>query len=726
MIMSSRSKLNVRMAVAASLALPLAALAGAVAETTLDEVLVTAQKRSQNIQDVPIAVTAVDSEAVVNAGIVNIQDLGQIVPTLTVSNAVGIGFSYLRGIGTTAIGPGIEYPVSMYMDGVYLASTTATLLDFGNIDRVEVLKGPQGTLFGRNATGGLIGIFTRDPDQQFRSSGDVSFDNYQSIKAKLYVGGGVAANLAADISVNAGTQGEGWGENLVTGNDVFRNRHNITARSKWVYTPGEATKVTLIGDYTDFKHSSNGQRLYPGTLPNAGYGAAPQPAHGAWDIIADVDPLFTNKSGGASLKLEHDFGGVDFLSLTAYRDSESTLFWDVDFTEVPWLIGDLVDAESQFSQELQLSSNSSGLFNWTAGVYYFRAVGEYKPTAIEGNLVRAIFGPTAVRLEPFNKQVSDAIAGFAQGTFAISEATNLTTGIRYSSEKRTLSGSTFLFDTAVPGAIPLGTTPEKSLKFKKPTYRIALDHKFNDEVMGYISWNTGFKSGGWNTQQAADPSFKPEYVKAYEAGFKSDLLGRRLRLNAAAFYYDYSNIQVQKVGTTNTGIINGAAATIKGIETELDFAASENLRLSGGVAWLHSRFDTFTNAPFRQTNPVSVAPGDASGNTIPFSPEFQIMANADLRTPLANGAELHFLGSLQFNDGMYFEADNQLKQKSYARINAGVRWNAADGRYNVKLWANNLTNEKVISYSSTLGDGTRDVTYQPPRTYGLTVGYDFK
>ncbi|MCC6630460.1 MAG: TonB-dependent receptor [Gammaproteobacteria bacterium] len=725
--MNSRYNTHVRLAVAATLALPMITLAGEAADgAVLDEVVVTAQKRSQNIQDVPIAVTAVDSEAVLNAGIVNIQDLGQIVPTLTVSNAVGIGFSYLRGIGTTAIGPGIEYPVSMYMDGVYLASTTATLLDFGNIDRVEVLKGPQGTLFGRNATGGLIGIFTRDPTQEFRSSGDVSFDNYQTAKAKLYVGGGVTENLAADISVNAGTQGEGWGKNLVTGNDVFRNRHNITARSKWVYTPGDATKLTLIGDFTDFKHSSNGQRLYPGTLPAPGYGAAPQPAHGAWDIISDVDPVFTNTSGGVSLKLEQEVGSLNMMSLTAYRDSESTLFWDVDFTEVPWLIGDLVDAESQFSQELQLSSASDGPFNWTAGVYYFRAIGEYKPTAIEGNLVRAIFGPTAQRLEPFNKQVSDAIAGFAQGTFTLSPSTNLTTGIRYSSEKRTLSGSTFLYDSAVSGPISLGTTPKKSLKFKKPTYRVALDHQFNDDVMGYVSWNTGFKSGGWNTQQAADPSFKPEFVKSYEAGFKSDLLGRRLRFNGAAFYYDYSNIQVQKVGTANTGIINGAAATIKGIEAELQLAATDNLLLSGGMAWLHSRFDTFTNAPFRQTNPVRVEPGDASGNVIPFSPEFQVMANADYTRPLVSGAELHFLASLQYNDGMYYEADNQLRQKGYAKVNLGVRWDAADGRYNVKLWANNLTNEEVVSYSSTIGDGTRNVTYQPPRTYGITVGYDFK
>jgi iron complex outermembrane recepter protein len=296
-------------------------------ETVLDEVVVTAQKRAQNMQDVPVAVTAVSSAAITDAGIVNIQDLGQVVPTLTVSNAVGIGFSYLRGIGTTAIGPGIEYPVSMYMDGVYLVSTTATLLDFGNIERVEVLKGPQGTLFGRNATGGLIGIFTRDPGQELRSSGDISFDNYQSVKAKGYVGGGITDSLAADISINAGTQGEGYGKNLVTGNDVFRNRHNATVRSKWVYAPSDATKWTFIADYTDFKHSSNGQRLYPGTLPSPVYGAAPQPEHSAWDIIADVDPIFTNKSGGASLKLNQEVGGVDFLSLTAYRDSRSTLFW---------------------------------------------------------------------------------------------------------------------------------------------------------------------------------------------------------------------------------------------------------------------------------------------------------------------------------------------------------------------------------------------------------------
>jgi outer membrane receptor protein involved in Fe transport len=269
------------------------------------------------------------------------------------------------------------------------------------------------------------------------------------------------------------------------------------------------------------------------------------------------------------------------------------------------------------------------------------------------------------------------------------------------------------------------TTPA-SLSFNKPTFRVALDHRFSPEVMTYASFNTGFKSGGFNTQFTTQPSFLPESVKAYEIGIKDDLLDRRLRLNFAAFDYDYKNIQVQKVGVSNTGIINGASARIYGIDSDFEAVFTDNFKITGSAAYLHATFESFTDAPIGSPGGgIPTYPGDASGNDIPKSPHFTVNLTPDYRIPLSNGSSLHLNATYQYNSGFYFEPDNLLKQSAFTRINASGRWESADERYYMRLWIENLTNQAVVNYSSTLGDGTRDITYEAPRQYGISVGYKF-
>ncbi|MEY2854743.1 MAG: hypothetical protein RL030_1875 [Pseudomonadota bacterium] len=705
-----------------ALLVPFAVQAQAVeasSNTQLDEVVVTAQKRSERLQDVPISVSALSGEALENSGIRNMQDLGLVVPSLSIASAVGFTITYLRGVGSTAIGPGIEVPISIYLDGVYYASTTSSMFDLSNIERVEVLKGPQGTLFGRNATGGLIQVITRDPTQDFRMSGDLTYANYDAAKARVYVAGGIAENVAADFSIQASRQGEGWGTNLFTGTDVNKSDHNVALRSKWLFTPSDATKITLIGDYTDVDNSMNGQKIAPGSVPNPALNSPPQPEQDPWDMFADADPRFTNRNYGASLKFEQDVGFATLTSLTAYRDSKSSLFWDVDFTPVHHLTGDLVNLETQFTQELQLSSAADSQLQWTAGLFYFDAVGKYDPAGVtSGN---GLFGPFT-RVDPYGEQATRSVAGFGQGTYGIAVDTNLTIGVRYTTEKRTLSGYTNGFIGDSP-AIPLGTTPKKSVTFSKPTYRVALDHRFSPEMLAYVSFNTGFKSGGWNTQFVTDPPFLPETINAYETGLKTDLFDRRLRLNTAAFYYDYKNIQVQKVGLASTGIINGAAATIYGADIDFEAAITDAFRISGSAAYTNATFDEFTNAPFGSPGGgVPTYPGDASGNDIPKSPSFQATIVGDYRIDLNGGAAVHLTGTYLYNSGYAHEADNIFLQPAVSRLNAAAQWVSATRRYNVRLWANNITNEAVSSYSSTLADGTRNVSYEAPRTYGVTVG----
>lgn len=688
-------------------------------------IMVTAQRRDERLQDVPIAVQTQSAAQLETRGIEGVQALGEVVPSLSVSSAVGFAITFLRGVGSTAIGPGIETPVSIYVDGIYYASSTSALFDFNNISRIEVLKGPQGTLFGRNATGGLIQVVTADPSQDFQLETGVSIDNYLTTQGDFYVSGGIANGIAADLSVSASTQGEGWGVNIPTGDEVNRNIHNISLRSKWLFELGDNTEARLIGDFTDMANSFNGQRVFPGTDLPAFLGASDEPGD-AWDLNGDVVPRVDNRNWGLSLQVDHDLGDVTFSSISAYRDSDTRLRWDIDFTPVPHFEGDLTDLERQFSQELQLSSNGSGPFVWTAGAFYFRARGIYDPSQVfSRDTPNNLFGPFESILL-FGDQLTESIAGYGQGTLALGPDTNLTLGARYTYEKREIDGRTEAIAFGDTTPVLLETTPHDEISFEKPTFRVSLDHRFSPDVLAYVSFNTGFKSGGFNTQFSTDPAFLPETINAYEFGLKTDFLNDNLRLNFASYYYDYKNIQVQKVGIAATGIINGASARIFGAEVDFDANLSSAFNLAGSVAYTNAEFEEFDNAPFTAPNGgVPTFPGDASGNRMPKAPRLQANLSATYRADLADGSELTFNTTGIYSSRYFFEAHNLVSQDPFGKLNASLAWRSADDHYSVRIFGNNITNEAIGTYSSTLADGTINISYEPPRIFGIAFDYRY-
>jgi outer membrane receptor protein involved in Fe transport len=688
------------------------------------DIVVTAQRRSERLQDVPISVSAISGSALASAGVTNVQDLGQLVPTLSVTSAVGFTITFLRGVGSTAIGPGIENPVAIYLDGVYYASTASSLFDLTNIDRIEVLKGPQGTLFGRNATGGLIQVLTRDPTQDLRVNAHVGYGNYDTFTGDAYISGGIAPNLAADLSVQGGTSGDGYGTNLFNGDDTYRTNHNISVRSKWVLTASDTTTITAIGDFTDQRNSFNAHRLAIGTNANPAYNNPPQGGD-EWDQNTSTSPLFENRNYGGSLRIEHETGFANISNIAAYRESETQFIFDADYTSVPFLAVDLLDREKQFSNEFQISSLAGSDLRWTAGIFYFNARGQYDPARVvfNGDGTTA-FPPFPLQvIETFGDQRTESVAGYGQATYEILPATNLTLGGRYTYERRELFGSDrgFLADGTAIG--PLGPDVNPSITFNKPTFRVSLDHRVSAEVLAYASVNTGFKSGGFNTQNPRDPAYKPEELTAYEVGLKTDLLDRRLRLNLASYYYTYKNIQVPKIGLSSVGIINGASARIYGVEADFEAAVTNNFRLTGGAAYTNAEFEDFPDAPIGTINGgVPVVTGDASGNRIAKTPRLQATLNMDYRIDLAD-SEVHLNTSINYNSGYFLEADNLFKQPRHVRINASVLWDIAD-RYTIKAWVNNITNQAIIKYSGTIQDGSRNVSYEAPRTYGITLGYE--
>ncbi len=691
----------------------------------LSEIIVTANRRAENLQNVPISVAAVSGASLANSGVANLQNLSNVVPGFAVQEA-GFETTHLRGVGSSAIGPGIENPIAVYVDGVYYPLVTSGLVEFLDVAQVEVLKGPQGTLFGRNATGGLVQVTTKTPTQAPHMDADVSFGNYETGKADFYVTGGLTDKLAADFALEVSGQGEGYGLNHATGKDVYQNDSTVDARSKWIFDATPTTRITTIFDYAQSRNSFVGIEMIPGTKVPPFLGPTYRYSN-PWDTDTSTQPLLDTKGGGVSTKLEQDLGFARFTDIVAFRQSAFFYAIDTDGTATPFQGTHLFEENHSFSEEAQLQSEKHDPIQYTAGLFYFTNEGKYGP----GSQIQ-FPGPAFNPIAPFDalgiigEEVSTSAAGYVQASTQILPATNLTLGARYTYEKRELSGSE---SGVVPGDITVATllTADKSKDYYRPTFRVALDHRFSDEVLAYASFNTGFKSGGFNTQSLTDAAFAPETLNAYEAGLKTDLLDHRVRLNGAFFYYDYQHVQVELLEGAGTGIINGPNAVVYGTDIDFEAKVTQALTLSGGLEYVHDRFNSATpTVPIGTPGggvPLSVE-GSADGNRLPVTPDAVVDLKGDYQFELLGGktnADLTY----QYNTGWYAEPDNVIHQPSFSLLNASLRWKSPNDTYTVALYGTNLTNSAVQSFAATVTPGVQLRTLAPPRLYGITLGYHF-
>jgi len=688
----------------------------------IPEIIVTAQRRNESLQDVPIAVSAVSAAQLELQGITSTLDIGRAVPSLIVTQTFGYVLPRIRGVGNSVVGAGYESGVATYIDGVYLAAAPAGLLSLNNIEQIEVLKGPQGTLFGRNATGGLVSIITREPSLTPGGTIELSYGDYQTATTNLYLTGGLGSSVAADFAGHISTQGQGYGINRFNGRDVNRMDNDTALRSSLLVTPGEDTKIRLTLDYEQNKGSNYGAvRLAPGTSTFFPQG----PIQSAWDVDSDDQPYNQYKGGGITARIEQNLGFGKLTSISAYRESQNVIGVDADATPTPLL--DLIEAQrdKQISEEINLTSDQSSFIKWVAGLYYFGASSSYDPSqaAFIGFLQPSTpFGPIAA-LNNFGRERTESYAGYAQATAPVAKDTNLTVGLRYSSERHILDG----YQTIDIAGGPTGLeTPfaEQTRSFSDPTWRVSLDHRFSPELMVYVSENRGFKSGGFNPQVPTDPAYDPEKLDAYEIGIKSDLFNRRLRLDAAAFYYDYTNLQVAKFTGSQTTYYNGAAARIYGLDTDFEIRPVTNLTVSGGFTLLNDRFTNFPNAVFALQVPggLDTEIRSAAGNRLPQTADFTATLNADYHLPTSfGGAGLDL--SYGYNSGYYSQPDNILRQPSYSTLAASLRFELKNGVL-LSVWGCNLTNAKI---AQTLAAGSFNsiVSYAPPLTYGATVSAKF-
>ncbi|WP_157219545.1 TonB-dependent receptor [Flavisphingomonas formosensis] len=673
-------------------------------EAQVQDIVVTAQRRSENLQNVPIAVTAITSERMATQGITGTLALTAIAPSLQINQTSNFGSIYLRGVGSNLADPTSEPSVATYIDGVYISSPQGNFFSFNNIERIEVLKGPQGTLFGRNATGGVIQIVTRDPSHTPSADFSVGYGNYNTISGSFYGTTGLTKTLAVDFAAIYQNQLDGFGRNITLNKDIFRS-DNVGFRSKLLWTPADGTKIVLSGDYSR-SYNNDSYQYGPGVIsPAYGRELYAGPYNSTGNLLTSVN----TKSWGGSLRVEQDLGSVKLTSITSRRQLRSNFVLDSD--QGPLTIGgsEYFSYARNWSQEFQLSNQNKGNFDWVVGLYYFDNAGGYRPW-------HSIGGGFFWNAE----QTTKAWAGYGQATLRLDSGTSITGGLRWTTEDQAMRSINL-------------TTPANAASFstnhKKLTWRIAIDQKLTDGVMVYASYNRGFKSGGYNLLDTASlnkvpalqniPSYNPEVVDAYEVGLKSYLFDRRVRFNLAGFYYNYKDIQLQKTVLVGNLILNAANARIKGVEAELEAAVTHGFTLRAGASVLDTEYRDFLSAPAVTMNGVG-STINASGNDLVAAPKFTGNIGGEYRFELGENAITASVNAV-YNDGFFWHPDNRLRQPSYTLLNSTITWDLVGGKYQVRVWGKNLTNARYFRSEAEV-QGRGDWTLQaPPRTYGITL-----
>lgn len=692
--------------------------------TQLQEIVVTAQRRAQNLQRIPISVAAVSGADLETRGIEAVTDLGSSVSGLVFQRINGIVLPFLRGVGNTGNAAGNEASVATYVDGVYYPRPISSFFDLKNVERVEVLKGPQGTLFGRNSTGGVINIITRDPSHDFGLSASAAYGRFNSVQGDAYITGGLSDTVAMDLSVSAKT-GDGFGNNIATGGR-FGYEDSVLVRSKLLWTPGADTRITLSGFYSGSKQSSQ-RASFPGYSSKSFLTGTILPSNSIsfYDGTDDSASRDIFKVYGTTLRVEQSLSFAKLISISAYTKIHENSIYDVDFLPQNDAVAQGIGPVTVFTQELQLVNAPGSSFDWIIGAYYYNNKTAYTSLTFKGPL----FAFTGGDINSPAQQKINSLAGFAQATVEVLPKLKLTGGIRYTHDDLRGSGQ---FQLLGPPATPLATlVPDGHDKIGKITFKAALDYQLSSDVLGYASFSRGYKSGNFNllTYGSATPT-KPETIDAYEVGVKSELFDRHVRLNGAVFYYKIANPQVALIKGQTIFFSNAGGSEVKGAEIDAQFAIARGFSARAGATYLDSKYTNYLGAPASIPDNVNggsvpVAGGiDAAGNRTPLASKLTFNVGADYTIETPSG-DFTLTADWYHNGGYFFEPDNLLHQPSFELVNAQLRWKIND-HYGVRVFGRNLLGEKIIAGAASY-QGPTGFAYvpSPPRTWGIAVDVDF-
>ena len=700
-------------AILAALQMPAAALAQS-ATPQLEEILVTAQKREQRFGDVGISGTAYTGESLAEAGVVQLSDLAMLTPNVQIKDVMAnsIPNVTIRGIGLNDYAANNNPAAGIYVDDVYLVSPAMLSFAMFDLERVEVLKGPQGTLFGRNTTAGTLNFVSKKPGDELEGYLTLDYGNYERLLAEGAIGGPITDTLGGRIAVQTIQQGEGHQTNRLNGRKIGEvDRTAARGELSWkpsddvsallsVYGGTDKSDVWLIKIDNPFTTEDDGD-----TNP--------------YRSGASIDPHMDLESTGVNLTIDWSLSDVLTLtSVTGYQDFSRWHVEDRDATSLIQLDGLFDNEIDQFSQEVRLTHVGEELV-LIGGVFYGEDSVDTRDEFVATDLL-ALLGLAGVDVIGNEyQQDTTSMALFLHSEWSFADDWKLTAGARYTDESKDFNGA-YTFLIAGGAEIPLYPDVVEKYDTDNVSGKIGLDYTGIEDTLLYASVSRGFKSGGFQGQLSFDPAalqpFDDEEVLAYEAGMKTRKLGNSLELNASVFFYDYEDMQFygglfdSPVGVL-FGITNVGDAEVKGAEADLWWRPAAGLDLRFGLGYLDTEI----------TN--SVVDGVATGSELPNAPEFTFSSMASYEWPISGSLTAEVAVAADFQDNVTYDivrAPPEAIEGSYWLYDARIGIGSADDRWNVSLWGRNLGDEQYRSQVifSSVGFGE---TWGLPRTYGLTL-----
>ena len=734
----------------------------------LEEIIVTAEKRSESLQDLSQAVTALSGEDIDDRNITSFVDLSSIAPGVTVARNEGFKTVIaIRGVGNEANQNAIANPsVSYHLDGIYVASPFALHTDFLDLERIEVLRGPQGTLFGQNSTGGAINVITQAPDtEEFSGKADITVGNYSLIRARGSVNLPISDTVALRASI-ASHNHDGFSRNITLDQELDQ-ADSISARARLLWAPTGNLRFNFTAQYYDENTNGAAQKGILDSTPN------PRRLTQDWQSSYELESQLY------SLVAEWDLPAFTVRSLTSYQDDDIAIIRDNDrhdfvnlINQGIFLLPAIFDPETNrqktFTQELNLISSEPlfGRLDWTAGVFYLDTevdilIREYIDFNVDGT-----YGPGTVTVEEVlnfggevgfisdSKPERDSVSVYGQGTFHLTDSLRLVAGLRYTNDE---------VYSEVTNFFGRGGTAVLEVQSEKLTGRGVVEFDLNEDTMVYASFTRGFKPGGSNLTYGREdiiapivvlPTFEDETVDAWELGIKTDFADNRVRLNAAAFYYEYKNLQYQATDPElfEGGVGNLPESEIYGAELELLAFITDNFTVDARLAWLETevtkshlaldnvRSDEATNALLPHCNfnifcddiqrARAAAVTDVKGNELAKTPNFT--ADVTLRYSGRFGDLADFEGSVQYlhRDGFQHRIFNNPKTDdvpSYDIVNLMLTIRPDAWPWYIDLMGMNLADEDGINarFTDVFGVGSTGDELIAPRQYMARFGLEF-
>lgn len=739
-------------------------------ETRLEEIVVTAQKIEQSLLDTPIAVTAFTRNALQKKGIDDISEIAEFTPNLvfdTTSPVSGLSSGaivFIRGVGNTDFSLTTDPGVGTYVDGVYVSRSAGGVLDVLDVERIEVLRGPQGTLFGRNTIGGAINITSRKPADELQANLEATFGNFSRQDFRAAVDVPFADNFRATFAASS-KQRDGFVRRVNVG-DRLGDEDKLAFRANFVFEPSDELDFSLSYDNTKINEQSAGSTLVAFT-PGAGtvgFSLATQPdiptglgflnqfptdgeddisfATGETGTVLDIQGIAFNANyHGPSYDVKYTF---------AYRETEGEFFRDPDNT--PFAITETLNTnydQDQTSHELQITGTAfDSKFTYAAGLYYFEEDGT-------DDVFVNVFLPAPdlsfgfpATINNFATVENTSEAAYFQGSWSVTPSLALSAGVRYTRDEKRFDFSQFIAADAegnplplpppapaavnqdgvlVSGLIPLvgNGSGDASDSFKETTLKFGADYNLNDDTLLYYSFSQGFKSGGFVLRYVAavpEPlTFEPETIDTHEIGVKWEGLDGRVRVNAAAYVSDYEDVQVTFFDVLGGPVTaNAGTVDIKGFELELNALITSNLLLDLGYGFNDAEYEQINQVPgLSLTIDDSASLVNTPENTFNIGLQYSIPFGAN---------EVALRADYAFTDDIFNDAQNSpfLFQESYSVLNARVTVSIGES-IDVSFFGDNLTDERYIeSGDSNFGLGFHEANFNRPREYGATLRYRFQ